>query len=87
MPGLDDVLFEYVTHGNPKSNEHLKRFLRRFPEWREAIIDFTANWRSLSILEHTLPAPKPDPLVERHIWRRAQARWSVLRRRRAKSAA
>ena len=84
---LDDVLFEYIAHGNPKSNEHLKRFLRRFPQRREEIIDFTATWRALSILDATLPAPKPEPLVERQIWKRAQARWRVQRRRQAKGAA
>jgi hypothetical protein len=87
MAELDDVLFEYVAHGNSKSNEHLKRFLCRFPELREEIIDFTATWRTLSILEKTLPAPKPDPLEQRPIWKRAQASWRVLRRRQAKEAA
>ncbi len=84
---LDDVLFEYIAHGNPKSNEHLKRFLRRFPQRREEIIDFTATWRALSILDAALPAPKSEPLVERQILKRAQARWRVLRRRQAKERA
>jgi hypothetical protein len=87
MAELDEVLFEYVAQGNPKSNEHLKRFLHRFPEHCEEIIDFTATWRALSILETALPAPEPDPLVERQILNRAQARWRVLRRRQAKEAA
>jgi hypothetical protein len=87
MAELNDILFEFVAHGNPKSNEHLKRFLRRFPEQREEIIDFTATWRAVSILETTLPAPESDPLVEREMWKRAQARWRVLRRRRAKEPA
>ena len=86
MAELNDVLFEYVSHGNPKSNEDLKRFLRRFPEQREEIIDFTATWRAMSILETTLPPPPPDPLVERQMLRRAQARWRALRRRHAKAA-
>jgi hypothetical protein len=86
MAELNDVLFEYVAHGNPKPNEDLKRFLRRFPEQREEIIDFTATWRAMSILETTLPAAKSDPLVERNILKRAQARWRVLRRRHAKGA-
>ncbi len=87
MADLDDVLFAYVAHGNPKSNEQLTRFLRRFPEHREEIIDFTATWRALSILEQVLPAPKPGPLVERQIWKRARACWRVQRRRQAKEAA
>jgi hypothetical protein len=87
MAELNNVLFEYVAHGNPKSNEHLKGFLRRFPEQREEIIDFTATWRALSILEATLPVATPDPLVERQIWKRAQARRRVLRRRRPKQPA
>jgi hypothetical protein len=87
MAELDDVLFEYVAHGNPKSNEDLKRFLRRFPEHREEIIEFTATWRALSILDTALPAPEPDPIVERQILKRAQARWRAQRRRQAKEAA
>ena len=82
----EDVLFEYVAHGNPKSNDDLKRFLRRFPEQREEIIDFTATWRALSILETMLPAPKPDSLAERQILKRAQAPWRVRRRRHARGA-
>jgi hypothetical protein len=31
MAELEEVLFEYVAQGNPKSNEHLKRFPQRFP--------------------------------------------------------
>jgi hypothetical protein len=87
MADLDDVLFAYVAHGNPMSNEQLTRFLRRFPEHREEIIDFTATWRALSILEQVLPAPTPDPLVEQQIWKRAQTRRRVQRRRQAKEAA
>jgi hypothetical protein len=86
MAELNDVLFEYVSHGNPKSNEDLKRFLRRFPEQREEIIDFTATWRAMSILETTLPPPTPDPSVERQMLKRSQARWRALRRRHAKAA-
>jgi hypothetical protein len=62
MAVLDEVLFEYVAHGNPKSNEHLKRLLHRFPEHREEIIDFTATWRALSILETALPHRNLIPL-------------------------
>src|SRR5258708_13128947 len=80
MAELNDVLFEYVAHGNPKSNEDLKRFLRRFPEQREEIIDFTATWRAMSILETTLPAAKPDPLLNRHLLNPPQARCPPLPR-------
>jgi hypothetical protein len=79
---IDDVLFDYVAHGNPKSNEHLKRYLRRYPQLREEIVDFTAYWRALSILEKVLPPVTPDPAVERQLLRRAQARLRALRRRR-----
>jgi len=49
---------------------------------RKEIIEFTANWRALSILEKVLPPALPDPAVERHILRRAQARLRAMRRRR-----
>jgi hypothetical protein len=87
MADLDDVLFAYVAHGNPKSNEQLTRFLRRLPEHREEIIDFTATCRALSILEQVLPAPPPDPMVEQQIWKRAQTRGRVQHRRQVKEAA
>jgi len=54
---LDLVLFEYITRGNPKSNEQLKRYLKRYPRYREEIIEFTANWRAFSILDRMLPPP------------------------------
>ena len=58
MYEADDVLVDYLAHGNPKSNEDLKRYLRRYPQLREEIVDFTAYWRALSILEKVLPPPK-----------------------------
>lgn len=77
----DDVLFEYATRGNPKSNEDLKRYLRRYPQFREEIIEFTATWRALSIVEKVLPPAPSDPAVEARLLRRAQARLRALRRR------
>ena len=56
----DDVLFRYVSQSNPKSNEDLKLFLRLYPLYREEIIEFTATWRALSILEWVQPPPGPD---------------------------
>ena len=79
---VDDALFEYVSEFNPKSNDDLKRFLRRYPAYREEIIEFTATWRALSILDTILPPPPPDPAVERRIMRRAKAQFRALRRRR-----
>ena len=79
----DDVLFSYVSRGNPKSNEDLKRFLRLYPEYREEIIDFTATWRALSILDTFLPPVPLDPVVERQIMQRAKAHLRVKQRRRA----
>ncbi len=32
MDELDDLLFDYATRANPKSNEDLKRYLRRRPQ-------------------------------------------------------
>jgi hypothetical protein len=61
MPSADDVLFEYVWQSNPKSNDDLKRFLRLYPEHRDEIIEFTATWRALSILERVLPPAPLDP--------------------------
>jgi hypothetical protein len=81
-PSSDDVLFKYVSQGNPKSNEDLKRFLHLYPECREEIIDFTATWRAMSILEKILPPPIPDPVVERELIRRAKARLRAMQRRR-----
>lgn len=78
----DDVLFKYVSQGNPKSNEDLKRFLRLYPECREEITDFTATWRALSILDKILPPPMPDPVAERQLVRRAKAGLRALQRRR-----
>jgi hypothetical protein len=83
MDDLDDLLFGYITSGNPKSNEHLKRYLRLYPRYREEIIEFTATWRALSILEKVLPPPAPDPVLDRRILRRAQAQLRVLLRQRA----
>jgi len=82
MYDADDVLFDYIAHGNPKSNQDLKRYLRRYPQLREEIVEFTANWRALSILEKVLPPAQPDPAVERQLLRRAQARLRAMRRRR-----
>jgi hypothetical protein len=85
MYDLDIVLFDYVAHGSPKSNEHLKRYLRRYPEFREDIIEFTANWRALSIVEKMLPQPQPDPAADRDILRRAKAQLRGLMRRRSRT--
>jgi len=82
MDELDDLLFDYTTRANPKSNEDLRRYLRRCPQFREEIIEFTANWRALSILDKVLPPALPDPIIERQILRRAQARLRAMRRRR-----
>jgi hypothetical protein len=82
MYEADDVLFDYVEHGNPKSNQDLKRYLRRYPQLREEIVDFTAYWRALSILEKVLPSVPPDPAVERRLLRGVRARLRALRRRR-----
>lgn len=79
----DDVLFKYVSQGNPKSNHDLKRFLRLYPECREEIIDFTATWRALSILDRILPPQMPDPAVEREWLLCAKKNFHALRRRRA----
>ena len=78
----DDVLFNYVSRGNPKSNEDLKRFLCLYPEYREEIIDFTATWRALSILDAFLPPAPLDPVVERQMVQRAKAHLRVKQCRR-----
>jgi hypothetical protein len=85
MYDLDAVLFDYLAHANPKSNEDLKRVLRRYPEFREDIIEFTANWRALSILDQVLPSPEPDPAADREILRRARAQMRSLMSRRARA--
>jgi len=73
MPSADDVLFEYVWQSNPKSNDDLKRFLRLYPEHRDEIIEFTATWRALSILERVLPPAPLDPGQELQLLRYAKA--------------
>ena len=83
VTSLDDVLFNYVSRGNPKSNEALKQFLHLYPEYREEIIDFTATWRALSILDTFLPPAPLDPVVERQMMQRAQAHLRVTQHRRA----
>jgi hypothetical protein len=79
---LDDVLLNYVMNANPKSNEDLKRYLRRYPLFREAIIDFTATWRALSILDKVLPPPPRDDDAEQELMRRAEAQLRTAWRRR-----
>jgi len=75
---LDNVLFKYVSQGNPKSNEDLKRFLRLYPLYREEIIEFTATWRALSILEWIQPVP--DPVDERLLEQHAKVHLQVAQR-------
>lgn len=84
MYEADDLLFDYTTRANPKSNEDLKRYLRRYPQFREEIIEFTATWRALSIVEKVLPPAPLDPVAERQILRQAEARLRSMRRRRAR---
>src|SRR5215510_10771058 len=78
---LDNVLFRYVSQGNPKSNEDLKRFLRLYPLYRDEIIEFTATWRALSILEWVQPAP--DLVDERLLVQHAKVDLRIAQRRRA----
>lgn len=82
----DDVLVDYIAHANPKSNEDLKRYLRRHPRFHDEIVEFTAAWRALSILERVLPPDPPNPAVERQLIRRAQARLRAMRRRMSEKA-
>jgi hypothetical protein len=81
----EDVLFKYAAEYNPKSNDDLKRFLRLYPTYRELIIDFTATWRAMSILDRMLPTPKPDPIIEHKLLQRAKANLRTLRRRRLRN--
>ena len=84
MSDLDDVLFDYVSRANPKSNEDLNRFLRRYPEHREKIIDFTATWRAMAILDAVLPPAVLDPAEEQQMLCFARAHLRTLQHRRAK---
>jgi ribonuclease D len=85
MPSADDVLFEYVWQANPKSNDELKRFLRLYPEHRDEIIEFTATWRALSILERVLPPAPLDLVEELQLLRYAKAQLRFVQRRRART--
>jgi uncharacterized protein YfaA (DUF2138 family) len=83
MPSSDDVLFEYVSQGNPKSNDDFRRFLQLYPEYREELIDFTATWRAMAILDTILPPTPIDPLVEREMLHCARAHARAMCRRRS----
>jgi hypothetical protein len=83
MQSSDDVLFRYVSQYNLESNDDLKRFLRLYPMYREEIIDFTATWRALSILDKILPPPEADPVVDRQLLKQARAQLRAALRRRA----
>jgi hypothetical protein len=85
LQSADDVLFKYASEYNPKSNDDLKRFLRLYPTYREVIIDFTATWRAMSILDSILPPPEPDPIVEQKLLQRARAQLRAMRRRRLRN--
>ena len=74
------LLLHYVARANPKSKEDLKRYLRLYPQYREEIIEFTANWRALSIIEKVTPPQLLDPAIERRIVRRAKVRLRSIRR-------
>jgi hypothetical protein len=85
MDELDLVLFQYITRGNLKSNEHLKRYLKRYPGYREEIIEFTANWRAFAILDRVLPPPPAlDPETDRQLLQCARSQMRGLLRRRSR---
>jgi hypothetical protein len=73
---LDELLHDYVMNANPKSNEDLTRYLRRYPQFREVIIDFTATWRAI---EKVLPPPR-DLVGEEELMRHAETRLRASRR-------
>lgn len=85
MRSLDDVLFNYTSQSNPKSNEDLKRVLRLYPEYREEIIEFTATWRALSILERVAPPAPMDLVVEREMMQQAMTHLRAIQRHRARA--
>lgn len=63
MTDVNDALFDYVTHGNPCSTEHTKRYLRRYPQFSQEIVELAAIWRAIStiqiLLEDTSAASCP----------------------------
>ena len=65
MTDANDVLFNYVTHGNPSSTEHTTRYLRLYPQFRQEIVELAAVWRAISTIESligdTAAAPYPAP--------------------------
>ena len=67
MNELENLLRDYATHGDPRSNADLKRWLRLYPQFHDDIIKFTASWRVLCMLDQALS------LERQFIWR-AQAR-------------
>jgi len=79
----DEVLVKYVAQGNPKSNDSFRSFLRRYPEHREELIDFTATWRAMAILDRIAPPTPIDPQVEQEMLLYARTHTRVLSRRRS----
>jgi hypothetical protein len=75
MNELEDLLRDYAIHSDPRSNADLRHWLRLYPQFREEIIEFTADWRALSMLDQALG-------LERKFIRRAQARLINRPRRR-----
>jgi hypothetical protein len=84
MTDAFDVLFDYVTHGSPNSAEHTRRYVGRYPQFRDEIIELAAVWRALSIIEAVLPPPEPNLVGDRRILWRAQVEFRAGRRGRAK---
>ena len=84
MPDVYQVLFDYITQGSPNSAEHTMRYLRRYPQFRDEIIELAEIWRAFSIIEALLPPPEPDPVGDKQILWRAQVEFRALRRGRAK---
>jgi hypothetical protein len=81
LDDADDVLVDYIAHANAKSNEDLKRYPRRHLRFHDEVVELTATWRALSILERVLLPDPPNRAVVRQLIRRAQARLRAVRRR------
>lgn len=74
MTDANDVLFDYVTHGNPSSTEHTKRYLRRYPQFSQEIVELAAIWRAISTIQFLLgdTSAAPCPATASKMKRRAR---------------
>jgi hypothetical protein len=58
---LEDVLDAYVASNSVPSQQALKEWIRRYPNYRRELIEFTVSW---TMIEHLPPSPDVDEIDE-----------------------